>query len=147
MRVEALREIGGYSDDFWLDLSDVYVFDAIYRKGRRIYVAADLSLQHALTSSDFDNDMAPERYRNFLAAESIYIDLYSSAPERAIHSLRLLGRTYRQRRRYRNRAFSNMTLEYLRLRLLTGKAKRIKIAREQLARRALPIIKEGQIVG
>ena len=30
MRVAALREIGGYSDDFWLDLSDVYVFQALH---------------------------------------------------------------------------------------------------------------------
>ena len=29
MRVAALREVGGYSEEFWLDLSDVYVFQAI----------------------------------------------------------------------------------------------------------------------
>jgi hypothetical protein len=39
MRVKALREIGGYSDEFWLDLSDIYVFQAMYRKGRYLYVA------------------------------------------------------------------------------------------------------------
>ena len=83
MRVAALREIGGYSDEFWLDLSDVYVFQAMYSKGRYLYIAGDLALQHSITSMDFDNDMAPERYRNFLAAESAYVDLYSSAPERA----------------------------------------------------------------
>jgi GT2 family glycosyltransferase len=147
MRVDALREVGGYSQDFWLDLSDVYVFDAMYRKGRYMYVAADLMLQHSLTSTDFDNDMAPERYRNFLAAESAYVDLYSSAPERAVHLLRLLGRTYRQRRRYRNPVFSNMTFEYLCRRLFNTRAKRIQSCREQLAKRDLPIIEEGQVVG
>jgi len=34
MRVSALREIGGYSDDFWLDLSDVYVFSGHVSKGQ-----------------------------------------------------------------------------------------------------------------
>src|ERR1700761_7949677 len=112
MRVAALREIGGYSDDFWLDLSDVYVFSTMYRKGRYLYIAGDLSLQHSITSMNFDSDMAPERYRNFLAAESAYVDLYSSAPERAAHLVRLLARTLKQRRRHRNQAFSRMTFEY-----------------------------------
>ena len=113
MRVAALREIGGYSDEFWLDLSDVYVFQAMYRKGRYLYIAGDLKLQHSITSMDFDNDMAPERYRNFLAAESAFVDLYSSAPERAAHLVRLLARTVRQRRQYRNRVFADMTFRIL----------------------------------
>jgi GT2 family glycosyltransferase len=147
MRVAALREIGGYSDDFWLDLSDVYVFQAMYRKGRYLYIAGDLTLQHSITSMDFDNDMAPERYRNFLAAESAYVDLYSSAPERAAHLIRLLARTLRQRRRHRNRAFSQMTFEYFCRRLLDTRAKRIQSWRQQLLRRDIPVIEEGQVVG
>jgi GT2 family glycosyltransferase len=147
MRVSALREIGGYSDDFWLDLSDVYVFQAMFRKGRYLYLAGDLSLQHSITSMDFDNDMAPERYRNFLAAESAYVDLYSSAPERAFHLIRLLARTLRQRRRHRNRVFSDMTFEYLYRRLLDTRAKRIRSWRQQLLLRDIPVIEDGQVVG
>jgi len=147
MRVAALREIGGYSDDFWLDLSDVYVFHAMYQKGRHIYVAGDLTLQHSLTSTNFDHDMAPERYRNFLSAESAFVDLYSTAPERAVHLLRLLGRTVRQRRRYQNKIFSRMTFEYFRRRLFHTRARRIRTWREQLVRRDLPIVEEGRVVG
>jgi hypothetical protein len=147
MRVAALREIGGYSDDFWLDLSDVYVFQAMYRKGKYLYIAGDLSLQHSITSMDFDNDMAPERYRNFLAAESAYVDLFSSAPERGAHLIRLLARTLRQRRRHRNRAFSKMTFEYFCRRLFDTKAKRIQGWRKQLLERDIPVIEEGQVVG
>jgi GT2 family glycosyltransferase len=147
MRVSALREIGGYSEDFWLDLSDVYVFQAMYRKGRYLYIAGDLSLQHSITSMDFDNDMAPERYRNFLAAESAYVDLYSSAPERAFHLIRLLARTLRQRRRHRNRVFSDMTFEFLYRRLLDTRAKRIRSWRQQLLLRDIPVIEDGQVVG
>jgi GT2 family glycosyltransferase len=147
VRVEALREIGGYSEEFWLDLSDVYVFQAMYGKGRYLYAAGDLTLQHSLTSSDFDNDMAPARYRNFLAAESAFVDLYSSAPERAVHLLRLLGRTFRQRRRYRNRIFSQMTFEYFCRRLLQTRAKRIQAWREQLQRRDIPVIADGKVLG
>ena len=31
---------------------------------------------------DFDKEMSPERYRNFLAAESAYVDLFLSPLER-----------------------------------------------------------------
>jgi GT2 family glycosyltransferase len=147
MRVAALREIGGYSDDFWLDLSDVYVFQAMYGKGRYLYIAGDLILQHSITSMDFDKDMAPERYRNFLAAESAYVDLYSSALERAVHVLRLLGRTFRQRLRHRNKCFSAMTFEYFCRRLLDSRTKRIQSWRQQLLRRDIPVIEDGQVVG
>jgi GT2 family glycosyltransferase len=147
MRVSALREIGGYSDDFWLDLSDVYVFQAMFRKGRYMYVAGDLTLQHLITSMDFDNDMTPERYRNFLAAESAFVDLFSSAPERAAHVIRLLARTLRQRRRHRNRVFSEITLEYFYRRLFDTRATRIQSWRKQLLLRDIPVIEDGQVVG
>jgi glycosyltransferase involved in cell wall biosynthesis len=147
MRVSALREIGGYSDEFWLDLSDVYVFQTMYRKSRYLYIAGDLTLQHSITSMDFDKDMAPERYRNFLAAESAYVDLYSSAPERAAHLMRLLARTLRQRRRHRNKVFSKLTFEYFRRRLLDSRAKRIRTWRQQLLQRDIPVLEDGQIVG
>lgn len=147
MRVAALREIGGYSDDFWLDLSDIYVFQAMHGKGRYLYIAGDLALQHSITSMDFDNDMAPERYRNFLAAESAYIDLFSSPPERAAHLIRLLARTLRQRRRHRNRVFSELTLEYFYRRLFDTRAKRIQSWRKQLLLRDIPVIEHGQVVG
>jgi GT2 family glycosyltransferase len=147
MRVSALREIGGYSDDFWLDLSDVYVFQAMYRKGRYLFIAGDLTLQHSITSMDFDKDMAPDRYRNFLAAESGFVDLYSSAPERAAHLFRLLLRTARQRHQHRNKEFYRMTLEYFYRRLFESRAKRIQGWREQLMRRDITVVENGQIVG
>ena len=79
MRVTALREVGGYSEEFWLDLSDVYVFQELYRKGKFMYVAGDLRVDHSIASMDFDKEMSPERYRNFMAAESAYIDLVFAA--------------------------------------------------------------------
>jgi GT2 family glycosyltransferase len=147
MRVAALREIGGYSVDFWLDLSDIYVFQAMYRKGKYIYVAGDLTLEHSVTNMNFDGDMAPERYRNFLAAEGAYVDLYSSAPERAFHVLRLMARTIRQRRRHKNKVFSEMTWEYFRRRVLDTRATRLQSWQKQLLLRDIPAIKDGRPVG
>jgi GT2 family glycosyltransferase len=147
MRVAALREIGGYSEDFWLDLSDVYAFQAMYRKGWRMFVAGDLHLQHSIAALDFDKEMTPHRYRNFLAAESAYVDLYSSPPEQALHLLRLLIRTVRQYQRYHNKVFARICWEYFCRRLFHNKAERILGWRKQLAQRDIPIIEDGQVIG
>ncbi len=147
MRVAALREIGGYSDDFWLDLSDVYAFRAMYEKGRRMFVAGDLQLQHSIAALDFDKEMTPQRYRNFLAAESAYVDLYSSPLERACHLLRLLARTIRQYQRYENKTFAKVCWEYFCRRLFYTKARRILDWRKQLAMRDIPIIENGRVIG
>jgi GT2 family glycosyltransferase len=146
LRVAALREIGGYSEEFWLDLSDVYAFQEMYLKGKYIYVASDLVLQHSLSGMDHEKEMSSERYRNFLAAESAYVDLYSSPPERVAQLLRLLVRTYRQYRRYENKAFARLAYEYFLQRLFHRRSARLRSWRQQLVKRDLPVISEGQIV-
>jgi GT2 family glycosyltransferase len=147
MRVAALREIGGYSEEFWLDLSDVYAFQAMHQKGRFMFVARDLQLQHSIAALDFDREMTPERYRNFLAAESAYVDLYQSSLEQACHLLRLLVRTVRQYWRYKNKVFARICWEYFGRRLFHSRAKRILGWRKQLALRDIPIIEDGRVIG
>ncbi len=147
MRVSALREIGGYSDEFWLDLSDVYVFRAMHRQGRYMYVAADLRLDHSISSMDFDKEMSPERYRNFIAAESGYVDLYQSRLEQSAHLFRLLVRTIRQYRRYENKTFARISWEYFCRRLFQSRTKRILGWRQQLALRDIPYIEDGRSIG
>jgi glycosyltransferase involved in cell wall biosynthesis len=146
MRVAALREIGGYSEEFWLDLSDVYAFQSMYWKGRYIYVASDLVLQHSLSGMDYDREMTCERYRNFLAAESAYVDLYSSPLERAAQLFRLFVRIFRQYRRYENKAFARLACEYFLRRLFHRRSARLRSWRQQLQKRDLPVMSGGQIV-
>jgi GT2 family glycosyltransferase len=125
MRTAALVEIGGYSLDFWLDYSDIYVFHQIYAAGKRLYLAADLRLQHSMTMLDYDGRMTPARYTNFLYAEQAFCDLYKSTAQSRVQLLRLLARVFRQRR-YRNKAFSRMTWSFLLYRLVTSKEKRLE---------------------
>jgi GT2 family glycosyltransferase len=146
VKTAALLESGGYSEEFWLDLSDVYAFQAMYRKGRFMYVASDLVLQHSLVGMDYDREMTCERYRNFLAAESAWVDLYSSPPERAAQLFRLLVRTYRQYRRYQNKAFAALAWEYFLQRISRRRSARLQSWRQQLMKRDLPVMSEGNIV-
>jgi GT2 family glycosyltransferase len=147
LRVSALREIGGYSDEFWLDLSDVYVFQAMHQKGKYLYVAGDVRVEHSIASMDFDKEMSPERYRNFMAAESAYVDLYSSPLERIAQLFRLFVRTIRQYRNYENKTFARISWEYFCRRLFQTRSRRILGWRKQLARRDIPIIEDGRVIG
>lgn len=147
MRVDALRAIGGYSEEFWLDLSDVYVFQALHRLGKFIYVAGDLRVEHSIASMDFDKEMSPERYRNFMAAESAYVDLFLSPVERSAQLFRLLVRTVRQYRRYQNKIFSRIAWEYFLQRLLLSKAVRLQRWRRQLRQRDIPAVSDGRTIG
>jgi GT2 family glycosyltransferase len=147
MRVSALREIGGYSDEFWLDLSDVYVFQAMHRRGKYIYLAGDLRVEHSIASMDFDNEMSPERYRNFIAAESAFIDLYLPPLERIAQLLRLFVRTIRQYWRYENKTFAKISWDYFCRRIFQTRATRILGWRKQLASRDMPVIEDGRVIG
>jgi GT2 family glycosyltransferase len=125
MRVSALDAIGGYSLDFWLDHSDMYVFHQLYLRGMQVFLAADLHLQHNMAMQDYDQRMTPSRYENFLHAEQAFIDLYKSAGENAVQIMRLLARAVRQRR-YRDRTYSRMTWNFLLRRLVSSKAARLR---------------------
>jgi GT2 family glycosyltransferase len=147
MRVSALRDVGGYSEEFWLDLSDVYVFQALHRKGRYMYIAGDLRVEHSIASMDFDKEMSPERYRNFLAAESAYIDLFLPPLERSAQLLRLFVRAVRQYRRYQNKVFSRIAWQYFAQRLFLTRTERLERWRTQLSKRDIPAIADGQLIG
>jgi GT2 family glycosyltransferase len=144
MKVSALREVGGYSDEFWLDLSDVYVFQALHARGRFLYVAGELHVEHSIASMDFDREMSPERYRNFLAAESAYIDLFLPPFEQVAQLGRLFLRAIRQYRRYRNKVFAKIAWEYFVQRLFVSRAGRLARWRTQLRQREIPAMDAGQ---
>jgi GT2 family glycosyltransferase len=124
LRVAALRAVGGYSSDFWLDFSDIELFHRLHRSGYRLYVTGDARLQHDIALMDYDARMTPERYRNFLAAEGAFYDLHKSLPERLLYSARLLVRAVRQRG-LRNPEFARLARRTLRSRLFRTRKSRI----------------------
>jgi hypothetical protein len=110
MRVSALREAGGYDEGlFWLDFSDIYVYAAFYRNRRSVYVASDLQLEHSLSTVDYDNDMTPQRYRNFLAAEGAFLFLYGSRWDNLALTARLPARAAKQYLRLKDKIFAKLS--------------------------------------
>jgi GT2 family glycosyltransferase len=148
MRVSALRSVGGYSEVFWLDLSDAYIFQALYRHGKRMYIAGDIELEHSVASMDFDRHMTPERYRSFLAAENLYLAMYRSRLVNLAQTIWLIARAARQYRRYKNKEFAKITLSFLWQRIFWSKSACAAKWREILeSRRSIPAISDGRIVG
>jgi GT2 family glycosyltransferase len=139
MRVSALQEIGGYSNDFWLDLSDVYAFQQMYQRGYRVFIAGDLELNHAIAGMNFQQEMVPERYETFLAAESAYLQMHRSRIENLVQSLWLPMRAIRQWRQYADKRYAKITWRYFVMRLTKSPAARLQIWREYLrSRRSIP---------
>lgn len=126
MRIDALEQIGGFNEDFWLDFSDVVVFYLLHQRGKQVYIAGDLLLKHKISVLDFRNSMSPERYSGFIAAEGAYWDSYRTVIERAFHTLRILERAIRQKRRPENSAYAKITFAYFFRRLFFRKKHRLR---------------------
>jgi GT2 family glycosyltransferase len=146
IRTSALREVGGYSEIFWLDLSDAYIFQALYRHGKFMYIAGDLELSHSVASMDFNQHMTPERYRSFLAAENAYLAEYRSTLVNWIQTFWLLARAGRQLRRYTNKQFAWVTLIFFAQRIFWPKSSRVANWQNILQnRRSIPVVASGKV--
>lgn len=118
MRVSALQEVGGYSKAFPFEFSDVYVFHQMHRAGKRLWIAADLRIDHDLAILDYGGAMTPQRYISFIVAEDLFIRQYKSCLENAAYTIRLFARVLKQYAKYRDKRFAKTTLSHLRRRLL-----------------------------
>jgi GT2 family glycosyltransferase len=135
VRVSALEGIGGFSNDFWLDYSDYYVFHQFYLRGMKVWRAADVTLQHEMAVMDREHPMPPWRYRNFSAAEEAFNDLYKGRLANAFQTLRIFARAVKERAKYRNLEFARIAWEHLIYRLTTSRKRRLQRWRADSDRR------------
>ncbi len=138
LRVSSLAGIGGFNTDFWLDYSDMYVFHRFYLRGDKVWLAADVELEHELSIMDYDRLMTPWRYRNFSLAETAYYDLYKGKLEGFVQSARVFARAIKQRWKYANPEFSRIAWEQFFYRLRVRRAQRIARWQAEGARRLGP---------
>jgi glycosyltransferase involved in cell wall biosynthesis len=133
-RVNVLRQIGGFSKYFWLDQLDADVFRKIHLHGKYVYIAGDIHLKHEL-SILHEESIGPERFRNYLLAESAFLDLYGSLIERTMHSLRLLGRLGKQKMRKAPQSVRQLTKYALQRRIFLSRKRRIGDWRAEMEQR------------
>jgi len=140
IRIDALEQIGGFDEDFWLDFSDIVVFHLLHRKGKQTYIAGDLLLKHRISAIDFKKSMSPERYANFIAAEGAYWDVHGTVTERAFHTLRIFERSIRLKWRLENSTYAKITFGHFFRRLFLSKKDRLSWWKLQSLQRDIPIV-------
>ncbi len=102
LRLEFLRELGGFNPEFWLDYLDYWLFHEIHRRGFEVF-AMETALQHRLSVLDYNHDVSLERYRNILAAEMRFTNRYRPFLERLLFVPRLGARTVKQALKVRDK--------------------------------------------
>jgi GT2 family glycosyltransferase len=88
LRVAALRSIGGFPAEFWLDFMDHAIFHALFVNGYRVYVML-ATLTHDSSYSDIDN-LPLWRLRNILLARTLHVQRSGSLIDRLLYRIWLL---------------------------------------------------------
>jgi GT2 family glycosyltransferase len=88
LRVTALRSIGGFPAEFWLDFLDHAVFRALFSNGFRVYVLRS-TLEHDSSYSDIGS-MPIWRLRNIILARTLYVQRSGSFIDRVLYRIWLL---------------------------------------------------------
>jgi len=88
LRVSAVRSIGGFPADFWLDYLDHAVFHELATSGWKVYVLRAV-LMHELAESDL-NSRPLWRFRSALKAQSLFVKRAGNCSDRLLYRLWLL---------------------------------------------------------
>jgi GT2 family glycosyltransferase len=142
LRVAALAAIGGFDPRFWLDHLDSWLHHQLFLHGWRIYVLP-LRLEHHFSLLNYRERLSTERLRNFLAAESAYVDLYGSRIAGMAYTAQLAVRNVNQMRRGETREVRRATLDAFIRRLATRR--RLRIAEWNSAMGGRPDLAASQV--
>jgi GT2 family glycosyltransferase len=96
LRVAALRSIGGFPAEFWLDFLDHAVFHALIVNGYRVYVML-ATLAHDASYSDLDS-LPLWRLHNILMAQTLYMKRRGNFVDRLLFRIWLLRHSRNLRR-------------------------------------------------
>ena len=109
LSVSFIKEIGGFSDRFPLDMLDHWYFREINRNKKKILLL-DTSVLHSLSVDSFFNDVSIDRYESILKSEKEFFS--NNALDLIIYKIRLVYRLIRQTF-LREKKYVNLTLKYL----------------------------------
>lgn len=125
LRVSALQELGGFDERFWLSFLDGWLYRQFHLRGKKIYVLGNVRAEHKLSLLNYRERLSLAHFRDFLAAESAFHDLYCGWLEGALYTARLGGRLVNQRRRKEAPEIGQVTLEHLLQRLTWSRKRRL----------------------
>lgn len=91
IRVSFVESIGGFSERFWLDYLDHWLFRKIYDQAHSVYVS-DMRIDHNLSVANFNQGLELSRYENVLEAEAAFTNQYLPIYWRWVLAVRLVAR-------------------------------------------------------
>lgn len=91
IRVSFIESIGGFSEVFWLDYLDHWLFRKIYDTAHAVYVS-DIRIDHNLSVANFNQGLEVSRYENVLKAEAAFTNQYLPIYWRWVLAVRLVAR-------------------------------------------------------
>lgn len=109
VRTSFMRQIGGFTTEFWLDYLDYWLCRTIYARGEKIYVSSS-KIDHSLSVSNY-KEVSVQRAQNILHAEINFYKKYKSRFEQVIFFFRLLVRGLKQYLKLRNKNIAINTLK------------------------------------
>lgn len=148
LRVDALRQVGGYDPRFWLDNSDAMIFSRLHEHGKRVYVAGDIQVGHEFSMKDMQRRMSVARYRNALLAETAFWDLRMNRFAGWERLARLMVRMVKHYVRGDSAELRRITWRALIRRLFTSRRRRIEEwmrETQDRVRAAQPLMRDPRI--
>ncbi len=88
LRVSALRSIGAFPTEFWLDYLDHTVFHTLFANGYRIYIMRS-SLEHHQSDADLQQ-LSAWRHSNVLKAQTLFVKRAGNRIDRLLYRIWLL---------------------------------------------------------
>lgn len=111
LRVSALRAIGGFPSQYWLDFLDHAVFHRLHEQGGRLLVL-DVIIPHRLSTNNLRKESSHRRFDNLLAAEWQFVRETGWGGGSLMHRVRLLKRAVRTLLTLREPAFALQVLRW-----------------------------------
>jgi len=111
LRVSALRAIGGFPPQYWLDFLDHAVFHHLHKQGGRLLVL-DVTIPHRLSTNNLRKESSHRRFDNLLAAEWQFVRETGWGGGSLMHRVRLLKRAVRTLLTLREPAFALQVLRW-----------------------------------
>jgi GT2 family glycosyltransferase len=111
VRVSAMRSIGGFPPQYWLDYLDHAVFHRLHEHGGTVLVL-DVTIPHRLSTNNLRRESTHDRYDNVLAAEWQFVRETGWGGGSLVHRVRLLKRAVRTLLTLREPTFALQVLRW-----------------------------------
>ncbi len=111
LSVSFMQSIGGFSENYPLDMLDHWYYNKIYKNRKKVYVL-DCAIKHNLSFQHYEAEVSVDRHRGFLDAEALFVrelgKMYVVS-----YKIKLLLRAVKQFLVFKNKQYARLTLRKL----------------------------------